>query len=186
MAFGFKFGSDKGPVAKLAAGKLKDDEKAQLLVQLSQASPSAEELVPLLTSDDSAIYNRGAQLFLAKQDGAGVASLVEDLLGRTQGFPAGLKVLQKCRDELVTNAVEPHLANVQPDLARKLWEMLFELSPTVSENYLTRAMVEAPGAQRVMALKRLAKSKGAEAVRPMLIEAASNRESAVRKEAVSG
>src|SRR5581483_1588517 len=98
MAFGFKFGGDKGPVAKLAAGKLSDPEKQQLLVQLAQASPPAQELVVLLCNDDAAISGRAAQLFLAKADAAAVSDLVEDLLGRTQGFATGLKVLQKCRD----------------------------------------------------------------------------------------
>jgi hypothetical protein len=184
MAFGFKFGGDKGPVAKLAAGKLSDPEKQQLLVQLSQASPPAQELVVLLCNDDSVISSRAAQLFLAKADGPAVSELVEDLLGRTQGFATGLKVLQKCRDDLVVNAVEPYLTAPRPDLMRKLWELLFELAPAVSEKYLVRALAEAPGPQRVLALKRLVKSRG-EQVKPLLIEASANREGAVRKEAVT-
>jgi len=183
MVFGFLSG-DKSPAGRLAAGKYKEEEKAQLLVQLAQSPPSPEELIPLLTLEDTAINGRAAQLFLARPDPGAVKALLDDLLERTQGVSHGLKVLQKSRDDLVVRAVELQLAQPRPDLVRRLWELILELQPSVSDQYLERALQEAPGPQRIASLRRLVKARGAEAMRATLIDASSNREAMVRKEAV--
>lgn len=182
--FGFKLGGDKSVVGRLAAGKFKEEEKQQLLLQLTQSSPAPQELIPLLTSEDAAINSRAAQLFLARPDPGATIDLIEDLLERTQGVSAGIKVLQKCKDELVVKAVDTHLSRPRPDTVRRLWELILELQPTVSDAYLERALNDAPAPQRIAALRRLVKSRGAESMRPVLIEASSNREATVRKEAV--
>jgi|CXWL01.1.fsa_nt_gi twitching motility protein PilT len=185
MAFGFNFGGDKSIIGKLASGKLKEEEKQALLTQLTQAAPGAEELVPLISLDDQGIASRAAQLFLNKADQGGVNALVEDMLTRGTGFATAMKVLQKCREELVVRMVEANLARPRPDVARKLWELILELPSSISDKYLERALAEAPGSSRLTALRRLIKARGAEAMRALLIECSSNRELVVRKEAVT-
>lgn len=183
MAFGFKFG-DKSVIQKLVAGKLKEEEKQALLTQLTQQAPAAEDLVPLVSNDDPAISGRVHQLFLAKVDATAVNALVDDMLGRSTGFATAMTVLKKCRDELVVRTVEANLAKARPDLVRKLWELILELQPTVSDKYLEKALADAPGPSRLAALKRLLKLRGPEAMRATLIECSGNREVTVRKEAV--
>jgi twitching motility protein PilT len=185
VAFGFRFGGSQSPIEKLASGKLKDEEKQQLLQGLVQANPPAVELIPLLTVEDTAVVSRAAQLFLARVDGEAVTALLEDLLERTSGTANGLKVLQKCREELLKSTFDAQLAKPPPHLARKLWEFALDLPATVSDGYLERAIQEAPGAPRLTALRRVIKTKGVAALRPLLLECASNREASVRKEALN-
>ena len=184
MAFGF-FGGDKSLIGKLASGKLKEEERQLLLTQLTQAAPSAEELVPLVSLDDQTIASRAAQLFLNKADQGGVNALVEDMLTRGTGFATAMKLLQKCREDMVVRTVESNLARPRPDVARKLWELILELPNPISDKYLEKALEEAPGNSRLVALKRLIKVRGPEAMRSLLITHSANRELVVRKEAVT-
>ena len=79
MAFGL-FGSKETPIERLASGKVKNEqEKAQLLQGLGQ--PAAEEVIPLVFSDDAAISQRGAQLFVARATPPAMAALVCWLVG---------------------------------------------------------------------------------------------------------
>jgi twitching motility protein PilT len=195
MAFGFLRGGS--PIEKLASGKAKDEEKQQLLAGLSSAS--ASELVPLICLDDQSVASRAAQLFVTRADADAVSALLTEVLTRPTGALAGVKVLAKCKDDLVVPLFEAQLAGpkaVGPKAegARKLWEFALELSPTQSERFLLRAVREAPAAPKLLALKRVLKNsaaqhgdpkKGAEALRPLLIECAESRELAVRKEALT-
>jgi twitching motility protein PilT len=181
MAFGFKLGGNSA-VEKLASGKLKDDEKPQLLAAL--ASTSAVELVPLLSLDDPAIMSRAAQLFIPRADVEALVALVGDLLERQQGSAIGLKVLVRCREDLVQAALEAHLVRARPEHARRLWELALEAPGALGEAYQVRALREAPSAPRLAALKRLLRTRGADGLRPLLLEAASNRDLAVRREAL--
>lgn len=181
MAFRL-FGGSQSPIEKLASGKAKEEEKPQLLAALG--STPAIELVPLLTLDDHTIVSRAGQLFLTRADGEAVAALLNDLLERATGVSTGLKVLQKCKEELLVRLFDAQLARPPQHLARKLWEFALDMPGAVSDRYLERALQEAPGAPRLAALKRLLKARGAEAMRALLVECSSNREASVRKEAV--
>jgi hypothetical protein len=183
MAFGFRFGGSQAAVEKLASGKLKEEEKQQLLQTLPQTNPV--ELIALLSLDDQAIATRAAAAFVPRADAEAVSALVADLLERTTGGSNGLKVLQKCREDLLVRHFDAALAQPKPEVGRKLWEFALELAPAVNERYLERAVREAPGAPRLLALRRLLKARGAEALRALLLESASNRELAVRKEALT-
>lgn len=184
MAFGNLFGGGgSGPVQKLASGKLKDQEKAQALQELQGAS--AEDLVPLLCVDDAQVASRAAQVFLPKANEAAAAALLDDLLGRATNVATGLKVLVRCREELLRALFDERLTNPRPDVSRKLWEFALELPASLSDALLPRAVKEAPAAPRLMALRKLLKSKGAEALRPVLLEAAENKDAQVRKEALT-
>lgn len=182
MAFRF-FGSNQSPIERLASGKAKDDEKAELLQALAQAP--AAELVPLLLLEDASVANRATQLFLAKVDGPAVTALLDELLGRGTGVSGGLKVLQRCRPELLVAAFDPLLAQPKADVARKVWELALELPGEAGERYTERAVREAPPAPRLTALRRALKSKGPEALRPLLLECAEHRDLAIRKEALT-
>lgn len=182
VAFGL-FGSKETPLEKLASGKVKNDqEKAQLLQALG--TPSAEEVVPLVFVDDVTIAQRGAQLFTTRATPPALLALLEEGLSRN-AVTTVVKVFQKCRDDLVGAAITNVLARTRPDQARKVWELALELQPAVSEPLLERAVKEAPGPQRVVAIRRLVKAKGAAALKPLLLGAVENREVAVRKEAMS-
>jgi twitching motility protein PilT len=182
MAFSF-FGSNQSPLEKLASGKAKEDEKPQLLLALAQADPI--ELVPLLTLEDASVSARATQLFLAKPSAEAITALVEDLLGRATGVSSGLKVLQKCRADLLVTAFDALLAQPKPDVVRKLWELALELPVGAGDRYTERAVREAPAAPRLTALRRLLKAKGAEPLRALLVECAEYRDLAIRKEALT-
>jgi twitching motility protein PilT len=182
MAFGFKLGGGS-PAEKLLSGKLKDDEKPQLLAALAGAS--APELIPLLSLDDPAIMSRAAQLFLPRADGEAVQALLEDLLERSLGAPLGLKVLLRCREEHLQAAFEGQLARVRPEQLRRLWELGLELPGALGEAVQQRAVLEAPAGPRLAALKRLLKAKGPEGLRALLLSCSASRDLAVRREALA-
>jgi twitching motility protein PilT len=181
MAFGFKFGG-QSPVQKLLAGKVPEADKQALLAQLT--STPAEELAALVLCDDAAIAQRGSQLFQARADAAGVRTLLEAMSESAAGFANGLKTLQKCKDELVAPALDTLFENIKGDAVKKVWEIALDVSPNVSGPYLTRALVEAPGPQRVAALKRISKLKGPEEFKAVLLGCLDSNESTLRKEAV--
>lgn len=182
MAFGL-FGNKETPIERLASGKVKNEQEKQQLLQ-ALGSPSADEVIPLVLADDSAVSQRGAQLFITKATPAAVSSLLDEGLSRN-AITTVAKVLQKCKDELVGQAIASALSRTKPDQARKLWELSLDLQPGVSDPLLERAMKEAPGPQRVLALRRLLKSKGIAQLKPVLLEAVENREVALRKEAMT-
>ncbi|MDP3238037.1 MAG: PilT/PilU family type 4a pilus ATPase [Myxococcales bacterium] len=182
MAFGL-FGSKETPIERLASGKVKNEqEKAQLLQGLGQ--PAAEEVIPLVFSDDAAISQRGAQLFVARATPPAMAALVDEGLGRN-AITTIAKVFQKVADPLVTATINHALGRIRADQARKVWELALDLQPAVSDTLLERAVKEAPGPQRVVSLRRLVKARGAAPLKPLLLEAIENREVAVRKEAIT-
>ncbi|MBE2250533.1 MAG: PilT/PilU family type 4a pilus ATPase [Myxococcus sp.] len=182
MAFGI-FGSKETPIERLASGKVKNEqEKAQLLQGLGQ--PAAEEVIPLVFCDDSAIAQRGAQLFVARATPPAMAALVDEGLERNATTTIA-KVFQKCRDDLVGATINHALGRARPDQLRKVWELALDLQSTVSDALLDRAVKEAPGPQRVVAIRRLVKAKGVAPLRALLLEAVENREVAVRKEALT-
>lgn len=182
MAFGL-FGSKETPIERLASGKVKNDqEKAQLLANLG--SPSAEEVIPLILCDDSTVQSRGAQIFVTKATPSAMGTLLDEGLGKN-AITVVSKVFQKCRDDMVTATLSNAMARPRADLTRKLWELALDLQPGVSDPLLERAVKEAPGPQRVIAIRRMIKTKGVPALKPLLLEAAENREVAVRKEAMT-
>jgi twitching motility protein PilT len=176
------FSGNQSAVEKLTSGKVKEEEKAQLLAALANAP--AAELVPLLSLDDQSIASRAVQLFLSKADADAVGALVTDLLERPGGTANGVKVLQRCKDDALVRVLDAQLAKPAQAVARKLWELALELQPAVSDRYLERALQEAPGPPRVTALKRLVKARGAEKLRSTLIECCANSEVTLRKEAL--
>lgn len=182
MAFGL-FGSKETPIERLASGKVKNDqEKQQLLANLG--SPSAEEVIPLILCDDSTVQGRGAQIFVTKATPSAMGTLLDEGLGKN-AIGIVSKVFQKCRDDMVTATLANAMARPRADLTRKLWELALDLQPGVSDPLLERAVKEAPGPQRVIAIRRMIKTKGVPALKPLLLEAAENREVAVRKEAMT-
>jgi twitching motility protein PilT len=182
MAFGFKFGG-QSPVQKLLAGKLSDADKTALLGQL--ASTPAEELAALVVADDAAIAQRGSQMFQTRADAAGVKTLLEAMLeSSAAGFGNAQKTLQKCKDDLVAPALEELFERTKGDGLKKVWEVALDLAPSVSEPYWMRAIGEAPGQQRVIALKRLSKTKTGDELKKLLIQSLDNNEPSLRKEAV--
>jgi len=182
VAFGL-FGNKESPLEKLASGKVKNEQEKQLLLP-AIAQASAEELVPLLLVDDSIVASKALATFITKATSPALGALLEE--GLTRPVTATVvKVLQKCRDEQVKSLIDNALTRPRPDQTRKLWELALDLQATVSDSLLERAVKEAPGPQRVIALKRLVKARGVAPLKPMLLEAADNREVAVRKEAMT-
>lgn len=181
MAFRL-FGSTQSPLERLASGKAKEEEKAQLLAALADAD--AQELVALLLVEDATVAARALQLFLPKATVAALTSLVEELLSRPASG-AGLKVLQRCRPEQLVETFDALLAAPRADVGRRVWELAIELPAGAGERYVERAAREAPPAPRLAALRRLVKAKGGEALRPLLIECAQHRDLALRKEALT-
>lgn len=182
MAFGL-FGTKETPLEKLASGKVKNEQEKQQLLQ-ALGTPSAEEVVPLVLVDDATIAARGFQLFVSKATPPAMTALLDEGLSRN-AVTMLAKVFQKCRDDLVAGTISNALSRTRPDQARKLWELTLDLQPAVSDPLLERAMKEAPGPQRVLALRRLLKAKGVAALKPVLLEAVENREVALRKEAMT-
>ena len=183
MAFGIKLGG-KSTVDRLVAGRLKDDEKQTLLAQLNQSPPPPAELVPLLFQEDPLISARGAQLFLAKTDPEAIVALINGTIDPESTFASGLKVIQKCRPEQLVKALEISFAVSGAAVPERLWEIALNLEPNISDRYVQRAVDEARGPARGTAIKRLVKSRGAEASLPVLASAARSSEPSVRKEAV--
>ncbi|MCA2981740.1 MAG: PilT/PilU family type 4a pilus ATPase [Myxococcaceae bacterium] len=182
MAFGL-FGNKETPLEKLASGKVKNDQEKQALLQ-ALGSPSAEEVIPLVLLDDATIASRGFQLFVQKATPPALAALLDEGLTRNQVTTLA-KVFQKCRDDMVAPTIGAALARTKSEHARKLWELSLDLQAAVSDPLLERAMKEAPGPQRVIALRRLIKAKGVPALKATLVEAVESREVALRKEAMT-
>ena len=182
MAFRF-FGSNQSPIEKLASGKAREDEKIQLLQALAQAD--AAELVPLLTVEDPSVASRATQLFLGKVDAESIGTLVEALLTSPSGASLGLKVLQRCRPDLLVSAFDTLLDAPKAEPSRRLWELALELPGAPGDRYAERALREAPPGPRLAALRRAIKAKGAAPLRAVLIECAEHRDLAIRKEALT-
>jgi twitching motility protein PilT len=182
MAFGL-FGNKETPIERLASGKVKtEQEKQQLLAQLGQ--PSADEVIPLIFADDATVQQRGAQLFVARVTPPAMLAFLDEGLGRN-AITVVSKVFQKCRDDLVTATMASALSRGRAEQTRKVWELALDLQATVSDPLLERAVAEAPGPQRVLALRRLVKAKSAATLKTLLFGAAENREVSVRKEALT-
>ncbi len=185
--FGFKFGGGATTLQKLAAGKFKSEEEKQaLLTALAEGGgPAPVDLVPLLFSEDAAVLQRSAALFLNKADERGVAGLVQELLERAgPGRGNAVKILTRVRPELLKTAVDVALEQAQGEQTRKLWDLVMELPSSVGDSYLERALKVAPPQTRLLALKRLLKSRQPEGMRAVLLETMGERDVKVRLAAV--
>lgn len=164
-----------------------DDEKMTLLSQMREESGvKAVDLLPLVWHPDPAVRQNVAPLFVARADARAVVPFLEDLNARTGAARAfGMRVLARLRPEVLTPGLDPLLRDPSPARQRTGWELALELPPEVSQGYLTRALTEAPGPMRLVALNKLAtQGAGAPGLRDTLLKLGTDPDDRLRERAI--
>ena len=178
------FGASRSPLQRIAQQQWKnDEEKAQLLSALrEETGVRAAELVPLLWMSDTAVRNAAATIFAARADAKGVTTLLTEM--QTQHTAAksfALKVLGKVRPEIVGPGVDAMIKDPSAMRQRLGWEAALELGGDARGGYAERALKEAPGPIRVVALQRLAADRSVESLVPTLLGLASDADDRLRE-----
>jgi twitching motility protein PilT len=169
---------------KLAAAAWADETEKQSLLGFvaSDANVTCTELVPLLLVDDVAVVQRVTGLVATRADVPGLGLIVVELADVRARRPVLLGVLGRVKPELVLAAIEAALADGRK--SGPIWDLALALPDALVGPLLMRAVAEAPALARAAALAKLVAAKGAHAMRPHLLEAATVTWANVRREAL--
>ena len=181
------FGTSRSPLQRVLQQQWKsEEEKLQLLAALREDSGvRAAELVPLLWVSDTAVRNAAATMFTARADARSVTALLTEMQSQHSAARAfALKVLARVRGDAITPAIEALLKDPSMVRQRLGWEIALELSSDSRGGYAERALREAPGPIRVVALQRLAADRGVEKIAPLLMPLAADPEDRLRERVV--
>mgnify|MGYP000867444661 CR=1 FL=1 len=184
MAF---FGS-RSAFQKVAKGEWKsEEEKMALLSQMrEEQGTKALELLPLLWTNDVAVRQTAAPMFIQRADAKAVSQLLVDMQSQgvaQRGF--AMRVITRIRPEILTPGIEALIKDGSAMRQRLGWEVALELPPDVRGTYVERAVKEAPGPMRVQALNRVVQDKGgALQCKALLVEAAQDSEDRLRERAM--
>lgn len=140
----------------LASGWNNPTERQEMLAGLRQAPPKPVEAVPLLWHTDPEVRKLGAELFLARPDGAAVGHLISELARKPPAVRTAIQpFLRRLPAPAVGPAMDSLLDDGSPELRRTAWEMALTTPEPLRSQYLERALTEAPAALRLKAVQEL-------------------------------
>ncbi|MFO0625737.1 MAG: PilT/PilU family type 4a pilus ATPase [Polyangiales bacterium] len=181
------FGTSRSPLQRLLQQQWKtEEEKAQILDAFrDDAGIRAAEVVPLLWVADGGVRNAAATLFAARADAKAVTALLTEMQAQhTSARAFAQRVLGRVRADAVGPGIEALLKDPSAMRKRLGWEVALELGGDARSDYAERALREAPGPLRVVALQRLAADRGVEAIAPTLLSLAADPEDRLRERVI--
>ena len=181
------FGTSRSPLQRLLQQQWKsDEEKAQILDAFrDDAGVRAGEVVPLFWVADGGVRNAAATMFAARADAKAVTLLLTEMQSQhTAARAFAQRVLGRVRAEAVGPGIEALLKDPSAMRKRLGWEVALELGGDARGGYAERALKEAPGPLRVVALQRLAADRGVEAIAPTLLSLAADPEDRLRERVI--
>ncbi|MBL8601334.1 MAG: PilT/PilU family type 4a pilus ATPase [Myxococcales bacterium] len=178
----------RSALERLVRGEWKDEaEKLALLSALrDESGVKAGDLLPLVWSPDATLRQSVAPLFVARADARAVTAFVGELQGKAGAARAfGFRVMARLKPEVLGPAIDALLKHSSPLQQRFGWEVAVELPVEVVGDYLERALREAPGPIRLVALNRIVQERGGPlAARAALIEFATHPDDRIRERAI--
>ncbi|MEZ4409121.1 MAG: PilT/PilU family type 4a pilus ATPase [Polyangiales bacterium] len=179
--------NDRSALQRALQGQWRSEqERREVFADLGDDdSVRAEDLVPLLASTDAATRHAAGALFTGRVDLKGIQRLLQDL-PQFQG-PArssAVRLLSRLRPEVLGPPLDAMLRETVDARRRLGWEIALEVRGPARLAWVERCLREGPPALRPVALQRALGEGHAEAMRPLLLASASDRDDAVRTRAV--
>ncbi|MCB9536666.1 MAG: PilT/PilU family type 4a pilus ATPase [Myxococcales bacterium] len=181
------FGGRKNLVQRIQQQKWRtDDERKELLAELRESDPRANDLMPILFHADASVRQAVAELFVKCATPQAVMALARDMGNRASNERTMVgRVFNRLPGELMSPVVDSLLGNdKQPKMVRIGWEVALSLGGQVGVKYLRKAVLEAPQAMRGAALRRLLQLARPDQVVDVLLQAAVSEDSRLSATAI--
>jgi len=164
--------SNKNLIQKLSTHSWKtDEERDELLTKFRESSAKPTDVVSLLWNKDAGIRGAAAAVFAERADAKGVASLLDTLQGQSpQARSYGIRLVGRLKGDFTYKVIEDFISSSQTGRRRIGWETALELQGERRQEYLNRAIKDAPPAMRFNALQGLLKVSSPQKMQPLLID----------------
>ncbi|MCB9745532.1 MAG: PilT/PilU family type 4a pilus ATPase [Alphaproteobacteria bacterium] len=150
-----------------------EDEREALLEQLRSAEMRAIDAVPLLYHQDASFRKVGVEQFLAAPKPEALKALIQGMGDKPAHVRAYVaRIFPRVPADIMRPVVEELIVHNKADQKRLGWEVALSLGGELRRTYLERAVLEAPPAQRGVALQRLLQESKAHKMVDLLVSLA--------------
>ena len=132
------------------------EDKSELLENLRATSLRSQEALQLIWHQDAGVRSVGADLFVAKVDKRSAMLLAEQMLGvASHKRSFAIRIFSRMPESLIDSAFEELRRDGNAQKQRLGWDIVLNLQGQIGNQYLEKAVAQAPKSMRVTALQRL-------------------------------